>query len=60
MSAMFPLMYCAKCRSRMQVGFVQPTKHGNDVTYECAPCGNIDTVTIPVLGEFSLKSLASR
>ena len=59
MSAMFPLMFCAKCGSRMQVGFVQAAKDGNDVTYECAPCGTMETVTIPAPGEFSLKSFVS-
>jgi uncharacterized Zn finger protein len=60
MSAMFPLIFCAKCGSRMQVRFVQAANDGNDVTYECAPCGTMETVTIPAPGEFSLKSAVSR
>ena len=47
MTAMFPLIYCAQCGSRMLVGFVHNTKDGNDVTYECAPCGTMETVAIP-------------
>jgi hypothetical protein len=48
MTAMFPLIYCAKCGSRMQVGFVHATPYGNNVTYECAPCQTMETLAIPM------------
>lgn len=60
MTAMFPLIYCTKCGSRMQVGFVQAAQQKNDVTYECAACGNVETVLIPKPGGTSPKPPASR
>jgi DNA-directed RNA polymerase subunit RPC12/RpoP len=53
MTAMFPLLYCSKCGSRMLVGFVQAASGANDVTYACAPCGTMETITVPAPGGIS-------
>jgi len=55
MNAMFPLIYCAKCGSRMQVEFVHATKNGNHVTYECVACGSAENVLVPNPGDTSPK-----
>jgi uncharacterized Zn finger protein len=60
MSAMFPAIHCAKCGSRMQATFVQATNQGNDVVYECAPCGTFETVFIPKPNGTSPKLPSSR
>lgn len=60
MNAMFPLIYCTKCGSRMQVEFVQATKHGNDVTYECVACCRVEIILVPNPGDTSPKPPASR
>jgi hypothetical protein len=55
MTAMFPLLYCSKCGSRMLVGFVEYARDANDVTYGCAPCGTVETVTIPAPAGLALS-----
>jgi uncharacterized Zn finger protein len=60
MNAMFPLIYCPKCGSRMQVEFVHATKHGNHVTYECVACGGVESLLVPNPGGTSPKPLTSR
>jgi hypothetical protein len=55
MSAAFPIIKCSKCGAAMHVGYVQATKTGNDVTYECVLCRTTETVSIPKPGGTSPK-----
>jgi hypothetical protein len=60
MTAMFPLIYCSKCGSRMRVGFVQAADEANDVTYACTPCGTMETITVPAPGGISYSPAVER